>query len=392
MGNNEEDEQKENEKYDNNNNNNDNVNDIEDGDSDNVNDIEDCINEDDYDDHAYDTNENEGPWPRSLRETTDMLSIAASPNFRSFQQGSILSLSSFFRGSTFDPSAKVPLLADYGRRYSKAQMDKIISAQSSLVGKSTVYQQQFEGELPTGHGCTLVQTVFNGVNVMAGVGLLSTPYTIREAGWAGLGVLVLFACVCYYTVILMKQCFESRKEILTFPDLGEVAFGKYGRILISIFLYSELYTTCVEFITLEASNLTRLFPGAAIGFPGFQLDARHFFGILSVLIILPTVFLRDLRLISYLSATIDETGIHPSGPEVKWSGLPFAIAIQLCFMVCLSFYVTSALLGYLMFGESTKLQITLNLPPKAIASQVAIWTTVINPITKYPTTRYLIVQ
>ncbi|KAG9152378.1 hypothetical protein Leryth_016749 [Lithospermum erythrorhizon] len=372
MGNNEEDEQKENEKYDNNNNNNnDNVNDIEDGDSDNVNDIEDCINEDDYDDHAYDTNENEGPWPRSLRETTDILSIAASPNFGSFQHGSILSFSSFRRGSSIDPSTKAPLLAEYGRRYSKAEMDKILSEQSSLLGKSKVYQQQFEGELPIGHGCTLLQTVFNGVNVMAGVGLLSTPYTIREAGWAGLGVLVLFACVCYYTAILMKHCFESRKEILTFPDLGEAAFGKYGRILISI-----------SWVLLQS-----------IDFSGFQLDPKHLFGILAVLIILPTVWLRDLRLISYLSAggvftttlvvlcllfsgTIGGTGFHPSGPMVKWSGLPFAIGVY----------------GYLMFGESTQSQITLNLPPNAISSKVAIWTTVINPITKYPTTRYLIVQ
>ncbi|KAG9152376.1 hypothetical protein Leryth_016751 [Lithospermum erythrorhizon] len=128
----------------------------------------------------------------------------------------------------------------------------------------------------------------------------------------------------------------------------------------------------------------------------------------------------ETMLISQFSVLVFRTiepGFHPSGPMVKWSGLPFAIgvygfcfsghsvfpniyqsmadktkfakAIQLCFMVCLLFYGASAVL---MFGESTQSQITLNLPPNAISSKVAIWTTVINPITKYPPTQYFIFQ
>lgn len=72
---------------------------------------------------------------------------------------------------------------------------------------------------------------------MAGVGLLSTPYTVKQAGWTSLLVLVLFALICCYTATLMRQCFESREGILTFPDMGEAAFGKWGRILISVSRY-----------------------------------------------------------------------------------------------------------------------------------------------------------
>lgn len=73
-----------------------------------------------------------------------------------------------------------------------------------------------------------------GLNVLAGVGLLSTPCAVKEAGWASLAALLLFAVVCCYTASLMRYCFESREGVLTFPDMGEAAYGKYGRIFVSV--------------------------------------------------------------------------------------------------------------------------------------------------------------
>ena len=69
---------------------------------------------------------------------------------------------------------------------------------------------------------------------MAGVGLLSTPYTVKQAGWMSMVVMVLFALVCCYTADLMRHCFESRDGINSYPDIGEAAFGKYGRVIVSV--------------------------------------------------------------------------------------------------------------------------------------------------------------
>jgi len=57
--------------------------------------------------------------------------------------------------------------------------------------------------------------------------------------------------------------------------------------------------------------------------------------------------------------------------------------LAICFAACTLNYGSMAILGYLMYGDDVKSQVTLNLPEGRISSKLAIYTTLINPFSKY---------
>ncbi|KAJ4845670.1 hypothetical protein Tsubulata_003557 [Turnera subulata] len=295
----------------------------------------------------------------------------------------------------------------------------ILSAHPSMsLSTATFHYASFHGGE---NGCSFTQTIFNCINIWLGVGLLSVPHTIKEAGWASLIVMVVFGVVCCYTANLMKQLFDSKLGIATYEDMGEVAYGTSGRVAISSY--------CVEFITMEGDNLTNLFPGTSLDLLGLHLNSTQCFGILASLIFLAICFLKDLRIVAYFSAIgilgailttlslvylgmANGIGFHQTAPVIKWNGIPFAMgvygfcfaghcalpniyqsmsdkrnfnkALITCFLVCFLAYGGVAAMGYMMFGEATLSQITLNMPPNSIVSKIAVWTTVATPFVKYP--------
>lgn len=58
---------------------------------------------------------------------------------------------------------------------------------------------------------------------------------------------------------------------------------------------------CVEYITLVGDNLASIFPDASLSFLGVELTPQQIFAITTALVVLPTVWLKNLSLLSYLS-------------------------------------------------------------------------------------------
>ncbi|GAA0164117.1 hypothetical protein LIER_39723 [Lithospermum erythrorhizon] len=192
--------------------------------------------------------------------------------------------------------------------------------------------------------CSLFQSLLNATNSLCGIGILSTPYALKEGGWYSLLILIILGIITCYTGILLQRCLESTPGLQTYPDIGQSSFGLAGRICMAIVLYLELYSSCVEYLIMMSDNLASMFPNANMDFGGLHLDSYTLCTIISTLLILPTVWLRDLSLLSYVSAggvvtlfvvvlcllwvgTVDGVGFDPSGSPLNLAKLPVTIGL-----------------------------------------------------------------
>ncbi|AED90440.1 Transmembrane amino acid transporter family protein [Arabidopsis thaliana] len=338
------------------------------------------------------------PWPRSYRQSMDLLTGVTPPTSTSFVSSFRQRRQSSVFGSFTSSPSKQQLLIDKD----EIQSSVVSSIKSFLASH---LQLSVPGDLLTpqeNRSCTFSQSVLNGINVLCGVALLTMPYAVKEGGWLGLFILFSFGIITFYTGILLKRCLENSPGIHTYPDIGQAAFGTTGRILVSILLYVELY-----------------------------VNSTQVFAITTTLIVLPTVWLKDLSLLSYLSAggvissillalclfwagSVDGVGFHISGQALDITNIPVAIGIYgfgfgshsvfpniyssmkepskfptvllISFAFCTLFYIAVAVCGFTMFGDAIQSQFTLNMPPHFTSSKIAVWTAVVTPMTKYALT------
>lgn len=241
-------------------------------------------------------------------------------------------------------------------------------------------------------------------------------------------LLFLIAGCTFYTSLLIKRCMDLDTNIRSYPDIGERAFGTKGRALVSVAMNVELYLVATGFLILEGDNLHNLYPDVEYEVGGLVIGGRQGFIFIIGLVVLPTVWLDNMSILSYISATgvvasfilvcsifwaavFDDIGFRGQGTLFNYRGIPTAISLYafcycahpvfptlytsmsdqqkfskvmlVCFVVCTMTYASVAILGYLMFGGKVDSQVTLNLPINRVSSKVAIYTTLVNPLAKY---------
>ncbi|KAE8717321.1 Eukaryotic aspartyl protease family protein [Hibiscus syriacus] len=272
-------------------------------------------------------------WPQSYRESMDM--------FKGITPASI----SFNGTSPF---------SDYQCNDDEASvLGKALLSETTLNEQLTIstfpdplQRVSFHESIPSMKQCSFTQALVNG---------LLTTYAVKEGGWMSLTLLIIFGFVACYTGILLKRCLESSPGLHTYPDIGQAAFGVAGRFIIAVTLYAELYAACVEYVIIMSDNLSTIFPNTIIHIGGIYLNAHQIFAIIGILIVLPTVYLRDLSLLSYLSVggvgasilvvlcllwvgAVDQTGFHRAGTALTLQTYPFQLVYTVSAMQAILFF------------------------------------------------------
>lgn len=149
---------------------------------------------------------------------------------------------------------------------------------------------------------TVPQTIFNSVNVLIGIGLLSLPLAMKQAGWLlGLLFLVYSALTTSYTAKILAKCLDVDRTLVTYADLAYISFGQQARLLTSFLFCLELLGACVALAVLFADSLYALIPGLSI------LEWKIVCGIVLIpLNFLPLRFLSVTSILGIISCTSSE--------------------------------------------------------------------------------------
>ncbi|OKL62415.1 hypothetical protein UA08_02656 [Talaromyces atroroseus] len=277
---------------------------------------------------------------------------------------------------------------------------------------------------------TVPQTIFNSVNVLIGVGLLSLPLGMKYAGWLiGLLFLGFSAVVTAYTARVLARCMEVDHHLVTYGDLAYVSFGHRARVVTSLLFCLELLGACVALVVLFGDSLGSLVPGLSF------LQWKIICGIILLpLSFVPLRFLSVTSILGILSCTAIVTIvlidglIKPDAPGSllqpaktslfpdNWATLPLSFglimspwgghgvfpniyrdmrhpykydrSLLITYIFTYSLDCSMAVIGWLMFGDGVRDEIIVNVLetsgyPRALSICMILFTAII-PITKVP--------
>ncbi|PIN11643.1 Amino acid transporter [Handroanthus impetiginosus] len=275
---------------------------------------------------------------------------------------------------------------------------------------------------------SFVHAVANMIGMLIGLGQLSTPYALENGGWASSFLLIGLGAACGYSSHLLGRCMHKNPKSRDYKEIGYHAFGTKGRTLANAFICMEIFMALVSYTISLHDNLAIVFMGINLNLKWAHLSTSQLLAVIAVLVALPSLWLRDLSSISFLSTagilmslliflTVASTAIF--GNVRAYHGIPvlhlhkilaisglyvfsfaghivfpniytamkdpskFTKVSIVSFSMVTALYTALAFMGAKLFGPQVSSQITLSMPKNLIVTKIALWATVLTPMTKY---------
>ncbi|XP_009371150.2 amino acid transporter AVT1H [Pyrus x bretschneideri] len=275
---------------------------------------------------------------------------------------------------------------------------------------------------------SVIQSVVNMSGMLIGLGQLSTPYALENGGWSSAFLLIGLGVICAYCSHLLGKCLDKHPKSRSYTDIGYNAFGSRGKIIAASFIYVEIFMALVSYTIALHDNLATVLSGIQLKISWAKLQKSQLLTLIAVFVALPSLWLRDLSSISFLSfggvlmslvifisvactAIFGGVKLNHTIPALQIHNIPaisglysFSFAGHVVFpnlykamkdpskftkVSIISFtlvtilYASLGFTGAKLFGPQVNPQITLSMPPHLIVTKIALWATVLTPMTKY---------
>jgi len=182
------------------------------------------------------------------------------------------------------------------------------------------------GELDT---MPMWKAAANFICDVEGTGLLGLPFAVLNGGVAALAALIIVPVICCYTGTVMIQCLygdsstpDGRKPRLrsSIEELGEACWPGIGRRVVLALQNTELPMLSASYLVLCGTFLDYAFPTLPF--------TKILWSCIGTAVVLPTVFLKSLSNVAWLSLIGILSVLVPVG-SVMWYGISHSSGWQL---------------------------------------------------------------
>lgn len=154
-----------------------------------------------------------------------------------------------------------------GVRPSKQAQDQINSfsfphydnEESPLIGRRS---SRFSAHLPLIQGnSTAPQTIFNSINTLMGIGMLSLPFGLRLSGWFfGSALLLCSAILTTITAKSLGKILKRHPQLNTYGDIAQLYGGNTFSYIVTTIFSIDLYGATVSMILMFTDSFSLLLP------------------------------------------------------------------------------------------------------------------------------------